>query len=269
MQKITLALSRAAATSQLRQIDETKPITWEFSGFSQNGEDGIIDFLTQKIINPNYYFIEVGASDGMENNTSWLAFGRKYEGIMFEGNVDSLIRLKQNVLPLILGVEGHHLFVSLENTDEIISKSLYSSPDFFSLDIDGNDYYIAKALLEKGFKPKIFAVEYNSAFGPNNSLTIKYDENFSIDFGNYENYLYYGVSIAAWKKLFELYGYKFVSVERRGVNAFFIDPSCFEGQFVESLDGIQFAENFYQLIKYKVSWEGQIFHLNNKELLKI
>jgi len=57
MQRMNMALSRGAATSALRNVDLTKPDTWEFSGFSQNGEDGIIDVLTRQILKPNRYFI--------------------------------------------------------------------------------------------------------------------------------------------------------------------------------------------------------------------
>lgn len=265
LQKITLALARGAASSQVRLIEEEKPTTWEFSAFSQNGEDGIIDYLSQKIISPNYYFVEIGAADGLENNTSWLAFGKKYEGLFFEGNEFLVNRIKQFVEPLLLGVKGHQMFVDLDNVEDIPRYSLYQNPDVFSLDIDGNDYYVAEKLLELKFRPKIFVVEYNSAFGPDQKVTIEYDKNFSIDFQDYKNYLYYGVSIVGWKKLFERYGYHFVTVERRGVNAFFIEPSYFDENFVENIKGLNFAENFYQRIKYKVNWEEQFdFIKHNK-----
>jgi hypothetical protein len=263
LQKVNMAFSRGAITSQLREIDPKNPITWEFSAFSQNGEDGIIDYLTQKIINPNYYFIEVGASNGLENNTSWLALGRKYEGIMIEGSEESVLRIKQHLLPLMLGVEAVSMFVDLDNTEEIISRSLYKDTDVFSLDIDGNDYYIVKRLLESGLKPKIFVVEYNSAFGPKQSISIKYDKNFQIDFESYENYLYFGVSVAAWKKLFELHGYKFITVERRGANAFFVAPEYFEEDFVANLKGLDFAE------KYRVTWEEQFKLISHRSFLEI
>ena len=79
-QRINMALSRGAATSALRSIDLSDPDTWEFSGFSQSGEDGIIDVLCRNIKNPNRYFVEIGASDGLENNTTWLALARRWNG---------------------------------------------------------------------------------------------------------------------------------------------------------------------------------------------
>src|SRR6266704_2860828 len=70
--RFAMALARAAATSALRRIDRLDPATWEFCGFSQSGEDGVIDYLCEQIVHKNRYFVEIGASNGMENNSSWL-----------------------------------------------------------------------------------------------------------------------------------------------------------------------------------------------------
>jgi len=70
--RVNLALTRVAAASALREIDTTNPNSWEFSGFSQNGEDGIIDVLLGKARGCNHYFIEIGSSDGIECNTAFL-----------------------------------------------------------------------------------------------------------------------------------------------------------------------------------------------------
>ena len=66
-------------------IDLTQPATWEFSGFSQNGEDGILDVLRKQLISSNRYFIEVGTSDGIKNSSAWLVVAEKYNGIMIDG----------------------------------------------------------------------------------------------------------------------------------------------------------------------------------------
>ena len=41
-QKIAIALSRGVLSHSLRNVQQSDPKTWEFSAFSQNGEDGII-----------------------------------------------------------------------------------------------------------------------------------------------------------------------------------------------------------------------------------
>lgn len=259
--KVSIALSRGALTSALRQIDETNPDTWEFSAFSQNGEDGIIDFLLSKVKTPNRYFIEIGASDGTENNSSFLAIGKKYGGLMIEGNPNkSLICLHITSSPF---VDVISMFLSLANCDQLENLVLTKNPDYFSLDIDGVDYYVAQRLLELGFRPKIVTVEYNSVFGPNNTLTVKYDDNF--DVASHESRLYYGASITAWKILFESYGYKFITVEQNGVNAFFVNPSDFDSEFLSKINGTHFRENAHQLKKFKSNWKKQLELIQDME----
>src|SRR6266849_1045876 len=61
--RINMALARGAASASLRRLDPTDPRSWEFSGFSQNGEDGILDYLVSHLKTENRYFIEIGASN--------------------------------------------------------------------------------------------------------------------------------------------------------------------------------------------------------------
>ena len=93
--RIAIALARAAATSALRQLDPARPSTWEFTGFSQNGEDGIVDYLCGRLLRPHRYFIEIGASNGLENNTTWLAMARRYAGLMIDGDPSKVAECAQ------------------------------------------------------------------------------------------------------------------------------------------------------------------------------
>ena len=256
LQRINTALSRASAAIPLRNVNPGAPNSWEFSGFSQNGEDGIVDFLSRKTIKPNRYFIEIGSANGFENNTSWLAIVRKYSGLMVESRrkAAELCRLIMSLLNI--GVECKQMFITRENIEQFLGMALYLNPDVFSLDMDGVDYYIAKAVMDAGFRPKIFIVEYNSTFGPGKSITIKYNENFN-HYKAHDSFLYYGVSISGWKKLFKSFNYKFVTVDLNGVNAFFINQECFEKDFIDNLNGLEFQENFFQLKKFKMPWDKQ------------
>lgn len=263
-QQVAIALGKGAAMRQSRSIDLTLPGTWEFSGFSQNGEDGILDVLRRQLLNSNRYVIEIGAADGMQNNSSWLVVAEQYNGLMIDGNPRLIERAKRMILNHSIGIECLSMFVSSENIRELKTRALHSDPDVFSLDIDGIDYYIAKALLSGGFKPKIFAVEYNSAYGPERSMTIKYQDNFVFT-NAHATQLYYGVSIAAWRKLFSEFGYRFVTTDRQGVNAFFIDPNCFNKEFVNGIKGSYFNENIYQYRKFKGNFEKQFPLISDQE----
>jgi hypothetical protein len=255
-QQMAIALAKGGAMMQARAIDLARPETWEFSGFSQNGEDGILDVLRRKLSSSNRYFVEIGSADGMQNNSSWLVVAEQYAGLMVEGNPRLVERAKRLIPHYSIGAECVNMFVNSNSIRELKSLALHSDPDVFSLDIDGVDYYVAKAVFDAGFRPKIFVVEYNSVFGPDKSMTVPYKEDFS--FGReHPTRLYYGVSLAAWRKFFADLGYRFVTVDSKGVNAFFIDPQFFDAEFLGGLNGLPFAENLYQLRKFKGPYQEQ------------
>ena len=268
MQRVNMALARGGATSSLRILDLTNPVSWEFSGFSQNGEDGIIDILTRQIINPNRYFIEIGASDALENNTTWLAVARRFSGIWVEGDQATSSWCSYLFTALNYGVQSICMFVTKNTVEELKEKALFTNPDVFSLDIDGNDYFIAEAILKSGMRPRIFVVEYNSTFGPEMSVTIPYQESFRIC-RNFGENLYYGCSISAWRNLFSKFGYSFVTVDTNGVNGIFIDPQEFDENFIKNIRGKNFADNFSQLREYKKPWISQFELIASKDFLEV
>jgi hypothetical protein len=255
-QRIAIALAKGGAMMLARTVDYTEPRTWEFSGFSQNGEDGIIDVLCRQLASRNRYVVEIGAADGTENNSSWLLVAERYEGLMVEGDSRQSARARRNVARYSIGSQCLAKFVTLDTIDEILAKVAFRDADVFSLDIDGNDYHIANRLFDQGFRPKIVAVEYNSAFGPDRSLASTYREDFRRSTAH-PSLLYYGVGVAAWKKFFEARGYRFITVDSNGVNAFFADPAHFDPAFLDGVRGLQFAENRYQLRAHGVGHDGQ------------
>jgi len=267
-QRIGIALAKGGAALQLRRVDPTRPETWEFSGFSQNGEDGILEVLRGRIKNPNRYFIEIGSSDGTENNSAWMVVVEKYDGLMIEGDIRPAELSRRTVAGYSLGAEVINMFVTQNNVKELLSLSRHADPDVFSLDIDGNDYYIARAILDGGFRPKIFVVEYNSVYGPERSLTIEYRDDFVMSTAH-PSQLYYGVSIAGWKKFFAVRGYRFVTVDRNGVNGFFVDPACFDAAFLDRVRGLAFAENRYQYGKFRKPSEQQFALIADQKFFAI
>lgn len=267
-QRVIIALSKGTAMMLARNIDLTRPETWEFSGFSQNGEDGILDVLRRQLKKTNRYFIEIGASDGIENNSGWLIVAEKFNGIMVEGDPKLVERARRMVGIFSIGTECKNMFVTLESVNELKQMAFHSDPDVFSLDIDGNDYYIAKALMDNGFRPKIFVVEYNSVYGPERSMTIEYQSDFAFT-SAHSSQLYYGVSLSGWRKFFEILGYRFVTVDRNGVNAFFVDPACFDTSFLDGVKGLEFAENRYQYTKFRKTSEEQFEMIANQKFFSI
>jgi len=267
-QHITMCLARGSASASSRSINPVIPSTWEFSGFSQNGEDGIIDFLRRHLLRPNNYFIEIGSSNGLDNNTAWLAFAQRYSGMMIEGDPRASSRGRQIIGDLCIGVDFVEMFVDETNAREIYERSVFKNPDIFSIDIDGNDYYVAKTLLDAGLRPKIIVVEYNSVFGPSLAVTVPYRRNF--DFREaHSSQLYYGVSISGWRKFLAGLGYRFVTVDKNGVNGFFVAQEEFSDLIVDKIEGIEFAENFYQLKKFRKPASEQLNLIKDLPLVNL
>jgi len=266
-QRIAIALSKGAAMMHARRIDPTQPGTWEFSGFSQNGEDGILDVLRGRLVHSNRYCIEIGASDGLENNTAWLLVAEQYAGLMIEGDPEKAAQSRR-LMSFSIGAECHEMFVTRESVPALRGLAWHHDPDVLSLDIDGMDYHVAEALLDGGFRPRIFVVEYNSVYGPERSLTVAYEPDFAISRAH-PTQLYYGVSIAGWRRFFDRRGYRFLTVNRHGVNAFFVDQARFDAGFLAGVQGLPFAENLFQYRKFHRSSEEQFALIANKSFVSI
>ena len=254
--RLAFASSRGAVNAATRVVDPADTLSWEFSAFSQNGEDGIIDHLETLIRAPNRYFLEIGASDGLENNTSFLALVKKYNGIMVEGNSSKSRYAKRLLQSQCLGVEFRDTYVTTRTAPALVSSSRHSDPDFFSLDIDGIDYYVARSLFESGLRPKIACVEYNSAFGPDMAVTIP-DQPVFESAKAHPTRLYYGVSLAGWQTFFKEQGYDFVTVDFNGVNAFFVSPEAVDTSTLSGIKRLDWRENCSQWARFHCGWAEQ------------
>jgi hypothetical protein len=279
--KIASAFSRAAATASARQLDPLDPRTWEFSGFSQFGEDGIIDYLCSKLLHSNRFFFEIGSSDGLQNCSTWLALGRSYSGVMVDGDPIAIRKCKDMINGRAWNVHVIERMVDQENVPALMKMCAYKDPDVFIIDIDGIDYYVLRKILECGFRPKILVVEYNSAFGPQRSVTVRYRSDFSRRNGQSLT-LAYGASVSAWRRLLSQYQYRFVTVESSGVNAFFLDPSVFPKTFADQIHGLDFRDNvgdFMGAVAYrdaagetvlpKRDWRQQLKLIDDTQLVEV
>lgn len=244
--QIASRFARAAATAPLREIDPTDPQTWEFSGFSQFGEDGIIDYLCSRMTARNRFFFEIGSANGVENCTAWLALARGYGGVMVDGSSQLIEECRQMVDDRIWNVYVVNLMVDVENVHSLMRMCPYNDPDIFVIDIDGIDYYILKEVLTLDYRPKVIVVEYNSVFGPERSVTVPYRKLFN-RWAEHSSGLFYGASISALRKLLNEHGYTFITVTSSGINAFFIDSNMFPRAFADHVRGIEFRDNLGDL----------------------
>ena len=180
---------------------------------------GIFSIIGVKKFN----FIEIGVQDSIECNSTNLLLNLNWSGAQFEGCKESYEDgkrffkkkgVKKNQCQLIIK------FVNAENVNSLIKKTgIKGEIDFFSLDIDGNDYWVWKSI--SIIKPRLVVLEYNASFGEKSSLTIPYNSKFVWD-NKDEKRFFYGASLKALKKISKKKGYNLVCVDSKGINAFFV-----------------------------------------------
>lgn len=229
--------------------------------FSQNGEDGIIEFLVGGLKAGKRVFVEIGTSDGAENNTirllheGWTGFGA-------DAAAENIHRYRARVAgtPMAARLTLTAAKVGWDNCVELIACYGHPAPDLFSLDIDSVDYYVALRLLHNGFRPQVVCCEYNSFLGAE-PLTVVYDREFSRYRYDRARGLYFGASVSAWAHLFGRFGYRFCGVESTGVNAFFCLESAFRPDFLDQADGLPFAYNRVFVTKYGLAGEQLVDEL--------
>ena len=107
-------------------------------------------------------------------------------------------------------------FVDLNNIPEIVSISKkfldISNIDLVSVDVDGNDFYILKSLVENNILPKVIVIHHNSKFPHNLKFVPK------LNTKPWKNDDYMGASLSIQQLLSN--HYCLVACTHTGVNAF-------------------------------------------------
>jgi len=196
----------------------------EIKVYSQNGEDGILLYILAKIGVQNRCFVEFGIGDGTENNTANLALNFGWHGLLMDCKSDNVAfakRFYQNRLgPRASRVKIIQCLVTTENINKVLLQNgVQGEIDLLSIDIDGNDYWVWKAM--SAINPRVVVIEYNSSMGHEKSLIVKYDPNFD-RYKKHPTGFYHGASLAALTKLANSKGYILVGCDSTGVNAFFV-----------------------------------------------
>lgn len=208
--------------------------------FSQNGEDGIIREIFKRIGTTNKFFVEFGVENGQECNGRYLLESCKWSGVWIDGSLDNVKQAKDkfNKYP----IEVLDRFITKENILEIFSQAKVPKDlDLLSIDIDGNDYWVWEELRE--YKARVVVIEYNSKYLPHEDWTMPYNPKHI-----YDGSSYFGASLLSLKKLGEKLGYKLVSCDNMGVNAFFVREDLLGDQFTHVEDDVSYH---YCCPKYK------------------
>lgn len=214
---------------------------YERQVFSQNGEDGIISEIFSRIGVTNKFFVEFGVGNGLENNTAFLLL-KGYSGCWIEGNDKQVKAINRKFSSLIKAkkLSVRQAIITAENIESLFREaSVPEEFDFLSIDIDGNDYWVWKAI--ENYRPRVVAVEYNALYPPEVDCVIRYSPQFT-----WTGTSYFGASLKALEILGCKKGYSLVGCDFRGINAFFVRQDLVADKFLDPFT----AENHYEPVRY-------------------
>ena len=192
----------------------------EFRVFSQFGEDGIIQWLVQRVPLRERTFVEFGVEDYSESNTRLLVEMDDWRGLAIDASDRHEKFLAESWIGWRHSVEPLTAFLTTDNLNTVIGDAGFRGDvDLVSIDVDGVDYWMVDAL--SVVSPRILVVEYNSLFGPDACVTVPYAPRFDRTAAHFST-LYFGASIGALAHVGSAKGYALVGGNRAGTNAFFV-----------------------------------------------
>jgi hypothetical protein len=205
---------------QTERIVSTKLSAYEFRVYSQFGEDGIIQFLINNIDVKSKTFVEFGVENYRESNTRFLLMHDNWRGLIMDGSAYNMAFVQADDIYWRYELKAVSAFVTRENINALLcDNGMEGEIGILSIDIDGNDYWVWKAI--SVVSPAIVIVEYNARFGAERAVTVPYKADFDRQREHY-SMLYWGASLAAFVALGKEKGYAFVGCNSAGVNAFFV-----------------------------------------------
>lgn len=192
----------------------------EFKVFSQWGDDGIIQYVVNRLDIPDKRFIEFGVSDYTESNTRFLLLNNNWSGLVLDCSEDNIKYIMNDEIYWKYDLTAKCAFITIENINEHILNAGFSGEiGLLHIDIDGNDYWVWKSI--SVVNPVIVIIEYNSVFGSDRAITIPYKPNFN-RFEAHNSGLYAGSSLLSLCDLADEKGYYFIGSNSSGNNAYFV-----------------------------------------------
>lgn len=175
--------------------------------YSLEGEEGILEFLLNKIPNKDKWIVEFGACDGIAfSNSLYFINDLGYSAILIEPDPEQYLQLEENMskypnvhsLKQFINKEGE---LSFDNTITRLNTAIPQNFDLLIIDVDNNDYHLWDSI--KKYSPKIVMIEINNTQLPTFEKIAEYNSEFI--FGKH------GSSIKSMTELAAKKGYKLIA----------------------------------------------------------
>jgi hypothetical protein len=194
-----------------------------FRAYSQFEEDGILLYLFSMLGFEGRTAVEICCGSGNECMAANLILNHGFAGYLFDGdkdNVDAATTFFNAQKDCLLNdPKIVKAWITAENVNDLLtSAGCPKNIDLLSLDIDGNDYWVLRAI--DVISPRVMVLETHNVVPSNLSLTIPYRPDFDRRNGPHMDFA--GASLLAVAKLCRDKGYRLIGAHRLGFNAFFL-----------------------------------------------
>lgn len=255
---------------QLRnKLNGTAEDDHEFKVFSQFGDDGIIQWLISNLNISEKIFVEFGVENYIESNTRFLLKNNNWSGLVMDGDSANIDFIKQDGIYWRHNLKAKQAFITAENINDLLSEEFGGTKEkpkkigLLSIDIDGNDYWVWKAI--DCVDPDIIVCEYNGRWGKERAVTIPYNPGFIRGEAHY-SMIYWGASLAALVHLANIRGYCLVAGNKAGNNAYFVKKDLLNAQVKE----IPVDDAYYQYqFRESRNESGELSFLNKQQELEL
>lgn len=187
--------------------------------YSQYSEDGVIGKVLSIIPEQDRWCVEFGAWDGIYlSNVRNLIETDHYSAVLIEAAEEKAAQLKKNYAEKdrVITLNKEVGFSEDDGLDSILEVlPIPHNFDFLSIDVDGNDYHIWKAISK--YHPKVVCVEFNPTIPTEVRFVQKADKTISqgasllslVELGRDKGYELIAVTacnaIFVWREYFSLF----------------------------------------------------------------
>ena len=199
-------------------LADYKAAFWDL--YNVDGDDGLALYVTACLPDIPKKFIDIGSGNGIVSNCTALAIHDSWSGMMIDAEQRNhalgkyFHRIYNNNYQHIYWQQA---FVTPQNINQLITA--YLSPvdevGLLSIDIDGNDYWIWKAISKK--QPWVVIIEARIEFGKENIIVPYGAENHRDQQPDF-----HGASVTALVQLATSKNYAMVAANKRGYNLYFV-----------------------------------------------
>jgi hypothetical protein len=228
-----------------------------FRVYSEFEEDGMLLYIFSVIGFKTYTVVEMCCGDGSECMATNLILNHGFKGYLFDGDETNINLAKDffiNKKDCSLYLPNlRNAWITKDNVNDLLrQEGAIGEIDLFSLDMDGNDYWIWDSITE--INPRVFICEIQNLIPKDQSLTIKYNEFASTHTQKGIAIEYRGASLLSMIKISNNRGYKLVAFHRHGFNLIFLRNDLFEKNNFTEITVDEVSNNYWSKERQK-NWD--------------